>query len=431
MAVVAISHGTNVIDLLEDSLEKLGGISQFIQEGNSVFIKPDLMVPLGPPSTVQPLVLSHVVRLCRQAGAKEVYIGCNPFDEISSKQLFKLLGLDYYLEKVGGKILILEEEPYSEVKISNPIYFDTLFLPEKLKNSDVFISVVAPRTEVFGEYALGINNYLGLLNDKQKHQLIQAGSVNGLLDFFKSHPPQLTIWDAMTVGEGEGPFNQRAVPYNLILASSDLLAGDAIMAQLMGLKPQEVGLLKLASERQLGSIIPHEISIQGIELTEHCKNIRSPLLSSKNISEWFDIIEGPLCPGCQICLRYFLDFLLRFIAKDLKDFGGFTCFIGKIPPDLTAHLKTGVILFGNCARSSNIPIPFVNKIQKKKFFFEFSGCPPLNLRLLEKFCLDFKEWLPSLEFIEEFIRKWTGGRQFKSYQVSSEMKSQEFIHNDK
>ncbi|NVM53967.1 MAG: DUF362 domain-containing protein [Candidatus Helarchaeota archaeon] len=419
MNQVAILHGTDVIKTLEATFNKIGGIKQYFREGLTVFIKPDLDLPLGHPVTIQSQILGYIIRSCRDLGAKEVYIGFNPFDGVSSKQVFKLLGLDYYLQKSGGTLLSLEDETYSNITISDPIYFKTLQIPDKLLQSDIFVSLVAPRTDVFGQLSLGLKNYFGLLNDEQKQQLLQSGSLIGLLDFFKIRPPQLTIWDALFVGEGQGPFNQKAIPYNLILASTDLLAGDSIMTHLMGIDPFKEELLKIASSNQLGIIDPNQIPILGEKLAAHQKIIQKPVISSKNVSEWFDVIEGEPCPGCQIGLRYFLDFLFRFIEKDIKEFGGFTCFIGKLPSDLTYSLKTGVILFGNCAIFSNLNLKFTSKIQKREYFFKFPGCPPLNLRSIENFCLDFKEWLPSLEIIEEFIRKWTIGRRLQSYRPIS------------
>ena len=413
MASVAISHGINPIQNTEACISKLGGMPQFIREGSNVFIKPDLTLPLGPPVTVHPQVIGYIVKLCRDLGAKEVYIGFNPFDGISSKQVLKLLGLDFYLEKLGATILALENESYSSVEIEQPFFFKELYIPEKLIQSDVFISIVAPRTDVFGEFALGLKNYFDLLIDVQKQQLLQSGSLNGLLDFYINSPPQLTIWDAMTIGEGQGPFNQKAVPYNLILASADLLAGDNIVTHLMGIDPLQVELMNTANTNQLGTANLKDIAIIGEDLANYCKNLKVPTSSSKNISDSLDIIEGTPCPGCQICLRYTLDFLLRFIEKDLKEFGGISIFLGKFLNNLTYTIENGGILFGNCAISSNLQIKFANKVQKKKTLFKFPGCPPLNLRSLEKFCLDFRENLPSLEIIEEFIRKWTVGRSFK------------------
>lgn len=414
MTTVAISHGINPIQNLEECINNLSGMKQFLPEDSSVFIKPDLTLPLGPPVTIQPQVLGHIVKLCRNIGAKEVYIGFNPFDGISSKQLLKLLGLDFYLEELGATILTLENESYSSVKIENPIFFKEIFIPEKLIQSDVFISFVAPRTDIFGEFALGLKNYFDLLMDAQKQQLLQSGSLNGLLDFYKKFPPQLTIWDAMDIGEGQGPFNQKAVPYNLILASADLLAGDSIVTKLMGNDPSQVEVMDIADINQLGVVKLEDITIIGEDLANHCKNLKKSIISSQNISDSLDIIEETPCPGCQICLRYILDFLLRFIEKDLKESGGQSIFLGKFMNNLTYTIDKPGILFGNCAISSNLHIEFTNKAQKKKILFRFPGCPPLNLRSLEKFCLDFKESYPSLEIVEEFIRKWTVGRLNKN-----------------
>ncbi len=422
MRSVAISSGNNIKVMVERCLTNLGGLNQIIRPDQTVFIKPDLSLPLGPPITIHPQILGYIVKSCIDLGAKEVYIGFNPFDGISSDQLLTLLGLKYYLTELNATLLNLEQEKFISVEISDPIYFETLYVPEKLMKSDVLISLVAPRTDVFGEYALGVKNYFGLLNDEQKQQILRTGTINGLLDYFKIKPPQLTIWDAMIIGEGQGPFNQRAVPYNLILSSTDLIVGDSVIARLMGLNPLQSELFKLVVDRHLGTIESDHITIIGDELPNG-NPIQKATILTRDFSEQFEIIEGDTCPGCRICLQYLLDFLLRFIKKDLREFGGFSIFLGKLPSDIKYKLKTGVLIFGNCALSSNFHIEFKNKTQKKKQFFTFPGCPPLNLRLVEKFCLNFKEWLPSLEIIEEFVRNWTKGRRYISLTASPKLVS--------
>jgi uncharacterized protein (DUF362 family) len=417
MTQMAISHGINAIENVEACISKLGEINQILRKDCTVFIKPDLTLPLGPPVTVHPQVLGTVVKLCQEKGAKKIYIGFNPFDGISSRQLLKLMGLDYYLEHLGATTLMLETEPYSSIEVETPLFFKSLSVPDKLRHSDVFISVVAPRTDVFGEFSLGLKNYFDLLLDSHKQQLLQSGSLIGLLDFYKKYPPHLTIWDAMTIGEGQGPFNLRVVPYNLILASRDLLAGDNIVTRLMGADPVQVDVLKTARANHLGPVDPKEILVIGENTENYCKKIELATRSSTKVSKWIEIIEGTPCVGCQICLRYFLDLLLRFIEKDLKEFGGFSVFLGKFQNYLTYNIKTAGILFGNCAIASNLHITFSNTGLKQNSIFKFPGCPPLNLRSIEKFCLEFKETLSSLEIVEEFIRKWTMGRPYKSYPV--------------
>jgi hypothetical protein len=263
---------------------------------------------------------------------------------------------------------------------------------------------------VFDKLALGIRNYYDLLRDHQKQRLIQTGSLIGLLDFYQKFPPSLSIWDAFHVGEGQGPFRLKAQPYHLILSSDNLLAGDSIMAELMGFELPQSELMKHASENNMNS---REITVIGEPIAAHRRKVAPARISAEKESDWFEIIQGTSCPGCQTTLRYLIDFLFQFIQKDLQEFGGFSCFIGEIPSDLSVPLKKGILLFGKCAHSSISTLTLGESLQENKFFFSFPGCPPLSLRSIESFCLEFKEWLPSLEIIEEFIRKWTKGRQYK------------------
>lgn len=412
MSKVAISSGTAVKNTFSRAIELIGGIREFVSEESTIFIKPDLTLPLTQPVSIQPLILGNIIKACWDAGAADIIIGFNPLDGVSSHQVLQLLGLDFYIQEFRASILNLETADYTPIAIDNSIFFETLQVPNKLIDSDIFISLIAPRTDVFDQLALGLRNYYDLLNDLQKQELLRTGSSKGLLDFYMMYPPHLSIWDAFYVGEGQSPFNQRAQPYNLVLASDDLLAGDFIMSQLMGFELSQIETLRIAEKKKIRGFDPHHIQLIGDPLPPHCRKLIPAIFSPSPPSEWVEIIIGEHCAGCQIALQYFLDFILRFIEKDLREFGGISCLIGATDLPLSHHFKKGLILFGKCALSSQLPQKLKRQMRNKIPIFTIPGCPPLSLRSIESFCIDFKEWLPSLELVEQFIRKWTRGRQF-------------------
>ena len=73
--------------------------------------------------------------------------------------------------------------------------------------------------------------------------------------------------DGTFAGDGPGP--RCMVPHekNLILASADQVAIDAIAAKLMGFDPLSIKFIRLAHERGLGSGDPREIELVGDDVS--------------------------------------------------------------------------------------------------------------------------------------------------------------------
>jgi hypothetical protein len=107
--------------------------------------------------------------------------------------------------------------------------------------------------------------------------------------------------DGTVVGDGAGPRTMLPREGNLILASADSVAIDAIAARLMGYDPLAIPYLRMAHERGLGVADPREIELSGDDVADvnfHCQTSRSLVI-------WGDqlIRKGPLRPLKRLLLH--------------------------------------------------------------------------------------------------------------------------------
>jgi hypothetical protein len=79
----------------------------------------------------------------------------------------------------------------------------------------------------------------------------------------KIHRGVFAVMDGTFAGDGPGPRCMLPHVKNVILASSDLTAIDAVAAKLMGFDPLSIKFIRLAHERGLGCGDPREIEIVG------------------------------------------------------------------------------------------------------------------------------------------------------------------------
>jgi len=110
------------------------------------------------------------------------------------------------------------------------------------------------------------NAFGGLLNERRHwtHPLIHETLVDLLMIQKKIHSGIFAVMDGTFAGDGPGPRCMRPFVKNVILASADQVAIDAVAAKIMGFDPlRDLKFVRLAHEKGLGCGDPREIEIVG------------------------------------------------------------------------------------------------------------------------------------------------------------------------
>jgi hypothetical protein len=109
------------------------------------------------------------------------------------------------------------------------------------------------------------NAFGGLLNERRHwtHPVIHETLVDLLMIQRQIHRGVFAVMDGTFAGDGPGP--RCMVPHvkNVILASADQVAIDAVAAKLMGFDPMSIKYIRLAHDLGLGCGDPREIEIVG------------------------------------------------------------------------------------------------------------------------------------------------------------------------
>ncbi len=111
------------------------------------------------------------------------------------------------------------------------------------------------------------NAFGGLLNKHRHytHSWIHETLVDLLAIQREIHPGIFAFMDATTAGNGPGPRMVIPVVKNIILASADQVAIDAVSAKMMGYDPLNIKYIRLAQEQGLGTGDVRQIEIVGDE----------------------------------------------------------------------------------------------------------------------------------------------------------------------
>ncbi len=113
------------------------------------------------------------------------------------------------------------------------------------------------------------NAFGGLLKQVRHyaHKYIHEVLVDLLYMERELHPAVFTVMDGTVAGDGAGPRTMIPRIKNLLLASTDSVAIDAISAKLMGFDPHAIPFLRMADERGLGVGDPARIELVGDDIS--------------------------------------------------------------------------------------------------------------------------------------------------------------------
>ncbi len=113
------------------------------------------------------------------------------------------------------------------------------------------------------------NAFGGLLHDHRHytHSWIHRTLVDLLAIQKEIHTGIFAIMDGTTAGDGPGPRTMRPVVKNVMLASADQVAIDAVAARLMGFDPLSIEYVRVAHEDGLGTGDPRDIEIVGDDIS--------------------------------------------------------------------------------------------------------------------------------------------------------------------
>jgi uncharacterized protein (DUF362 family) len=148
------------------------------------------------------------------------------------------------------------------------------------------------------------NAFGGLLKEVRHyaHEFIHEVMVDLMLMQRELHPAVFAVMDGTVMGDGAGPRTMVPRVGNLILASADQVAIDAIAARVMGFDPMEIPYLRMCHERGLGVADPRDIEIVG---DADAAQVRLGFTTSRSLVIWGDqlIRRGPLRPLKRILLH--------------------------------------------------------------------------------------------------------------------------------
>jgi len=262
---LVISKGSSPSPITETAIRALGGMSRFVSRGDVVLVKPNIAWDRTPEQAADtnPEVVATLVRLCLDAGAKEVKVFDNPCED--PRRCYVSSGIMEAAKAAGAKVSYVDERRFRKMDIKGEA-LQTWEVYQEAVEVDKIINCPILKHHSLARLTMGMKNLMGLVGGERArlHWHLEQGIVD-LAAFFK---PTLVVLDAIRVLTANGP-QGGSLKYvkrlNTVAAGVDQVAVDAMGAKLFGLQPGEMDHLRIAQQRGLGRMDLGKLRIKEVQ----------------------------------------------------------------------------------------------------------------------------------------------------------------------
>ncbi len=157
-----------------------------------------------------------------------------------------------------------------ELLVLDKVYPQGVFIPKALVGMNM-IQLPTVKTHVFTTITGAMKNAFGGLLHRDRHwthAVIHDTLVDLLSIQHEIHPGLFALMDGTFAGDGPGPRAMRWHQKDMLLASADQVAIDAVSAKLQGFDPMQIRFIRRAHELGLGVGDPSQIEISGYDIEQ-------------------------------------------------------------------------------------------------------------------------------------------------------------------
>lgn len=280
MSVVAAVKTTpeTVLSDIERAMQ-LAGMSEALDPRATTILKDNISWHLPMPgANTTPWQLEGVIQALQHAGYNDQVAVENMTVVTRPEKGRRLNKYGSLYEKYDIPVLLnfdnrdmkwIRYEPKAKMRVLPHIYPEGIYLPDFFFGKNI-VHLPTVKCHIYTTTTGSMKNaFGGLLNIKRHytHSWIHQTLVDLLHIQKEIHAGLFAVMDGTTAGNGPGPRTLIPVETNVILASADQVAIDAVAAKLMGFEPMRLDYIRLAHEDGLGIGRPEEIELVGDDIS--------------------------------------------------------------------------------------------------------------------------------------------------------------------
>jgi uncharacterized protein (DUF362 family)/Pyruvate/2-oxoacid:ferredoxin oxidoreductase delta subunit len=260
-----------------------------VSSGKKVLLKVNMLSARPPEQavTTHPSLVRAVAEVCTERGA-EVRIGDSPGgSESDIRRYWEKTGMSDVAEATGAKLVGFAASGSFRTEIDGT----PAHVTEAIRQVDTLINIPKLKTHCLTMMTAAVKNSYGCLPGPQKSAIHtqRPGAEEFsrfVVELHRLVNPAITIVDAITVMEGNGPAGGDPRYMGVVLAGSNAAAIDWIASRMMGFGPEDVPTNRMAVRS--GLLDPDAIEVTGdVESAERADGFVLPThLRSVRAQAW-------------------------------------------------------------------------------------------------------------------------------------------------
>jgi uncharacterized protein (DUF362 family) len=273
VAVVRVTPETILSDI--DRVMEIGGAGAALAAGKTTILKDNISWHFPfPGANTTPWQLEGTILALNRLGftdqvcVQNKTVVTNAFkgeDLNHYVPIFKRYDIPVRYNFKDGDMTWVRFEPKARMRVLKRIFPEGIHIPDYFFGKNI-VHLPTTKCHIYTTTTGAMKNaFGGLLNTRRHytHSWIHETLVDLLAIQKEIHPGIFAIMDGTTAGNGPGPRTMYPVVKNVMLASADQVAIDAVSAKMMGFDPMSLDYIRLAHEDGLGVGDPRQIEIVG------------------------------------------------------------------------------------------------------------------------------------------------------------------------
>jgi uncharacterized protein (DUF362 family)/Pyruvate/2-oxoacid:ferredoxin oxidoreductase delta subunit len=267
-----------VDEKMDELVSLMGGMGQFVQPNEKIVLKANLLLPAKPEQavTTHPGVVASIARMVKKQGASALIADSAgsgyKHNEKILNTLYRKCGMFDAAEASGAELnfdTTFKQVSFLEGKLIK--HFDVI---APVIQADGVLNLCKLKTHILMGFTGAVKNNFGVIPGLAKpgyHAKLrdQNNFAEMLLDLAEYVSPRLSIMDAVTGMEGDGPGATGVARHvGLLLGSKNPLALDIVACEIIGLRPEHNPLLQAAAKRGTAPSSLDEIEIEGEDIAK-------------------------------------------------------------------------------------------------------------------------------------------------------------------
>jgi uncharacterized protein (DUF362 family) len=237
------------------------GFRSIVREGAKVVIKVNLSTPFrenAEASNTHPLLLDAVLGAVRER-TDSIVVGESNGMRYPTEDAFEVSGYYPIISRHGARPLNFSKDEWVETGEKELRGWP---IARTLLEADVFITLPVLKTHATTVFTGALKNQFGCY--PQHNRILLHPRLDRVLVLINQvAKPRIAIMDGIVAMEGRGPINGKARRFDVVLASTDVVALDSVAMRLVGLDPYTSRHVRWAAEAGLGQIAAEHIDIDG------------------------------------------------------------------------------------------------------------------------------------------------------------------------